>query len=54
MAIYLFYILYLCTRKSILNMSIGKNVALVLSAFCICLLLSCSEEHSLEEFERIK
>jgi len=35
-------------------MSIGKNVALVLSAFCICLLLSCSEEHSLEEFERIK
>lgn len=35
-------------------MSIGKNVALVLSVFCICLLLSCSEEHSLEEFERIK
>ena len=35
-------------------MSIVKNVALVLSAFCICLLLSCSEEHSLEEFERIK
>lgn len=35
-------------------MSIGRNVALVLSAFCICLLLSCSEEHSLEEFERIK
>ena len=35
-------------------MSIGKNVALVLSAFCLCLLLSCSEERSLEEFERIK
>ena len=35
-------------------MSIGKNITLVLSAFCICLLLSCSEEHSLEEFERIK
>ena len=35
-------------------MSIGKNVALVLSAICVCLLLSCSRERYLEEFERIK
>ena len=32
----------------------GKYVALVLSAFFVCLLLSCSEERYLEEFERIK
>ena len=35
-------------------MSIGKNITLVLSAFCVCLLLSCSQERYLEEFERIK
>ena len=35
-------------------MSIVKNVALALSTFFVCMLLSCSEERYLEEFERIK
>lgn len=35
-------------------MGIGKYVIRILSALSLCLLLSCSEEHSLEELERIK
>ena len=35
-------------------MSIGKNITLVLSAFWVCLLFSCSQDRYLEEFERIK
>lgn len=35
-------------------MGIEKYVIRILSALSLCLLLSCSEEHSLEELERIK